>query len=571
MIENIFLQISVLLGITVSVAFIVRLLKQPLIIAYVVAGIVAGPLFLNIIHGDQSSFRAFAELGVVLLLFLVGLSLDFQYIRKVGSVAVIGGVGQVVFTGIIGWIILTFLNFSFYEALYIAIAITFSSTIVILKLLSDKDALESVYGRFTIGLMLVQDIIAVVVMIFLKTFIGQSGSVAHSLALLLLKGLAVLVVIFLCAKFVLPPLLHKVAKSSEFLFLFTIAWCFGVASLIHYLGFSLEIGAVIAGISLGSSAYSFEIGSRLRPLRDFFIVLFFIILGSEMSISHLGASVVPAVILSLFILIGNPIILYILFRIMKFTRKNSLFIGLTAAQVSEFGFILLFTGQQAGLVTGTSLTIFTLVALTTIFVSSYLVSYNESIYRFCKPIFSLFGKDKYLQKEISSEVYDVWVIGYHRIGWRICDTLKKQGKKFAVIDYNPLVVDKAKSQGIPMFFGDASDVEFLKELPLDKATLIISTLHDEQDQTVLIKHVRDRSKKTYIIATLFHNKFLDDLYAAGANYVLLPHLIGGNWMSSLLTEKPWNGKTFQSLKTAQKKDMKELFALISGSGKKTAR
>ncbi|PIR77841.1 MAG: hypothetical protein COU30_00285, partial [Candidatus Magasanikbacteria bacterium CG10_big_fil_rev_8_21_14_0_10_38_6] len=502
MIENIFLQISILLGITVSIAFIVRLLRQPLMIAYIVAGIIAGPVFLNVIHGDSSSFQAFAELGVVLLLFLVGLSLDFKYIRRVGKVAVVAGVGQVLFTGVIGWLLLTALGLGTFEALYLSIAITFSSTIIIIKLLSDKQDLESVYGRFTVGLLLVQDVIAITVMILFKTFFSGNGTWG-ALSIFLLKGGVLVAVIYFLARVLLPPLLNKVANSGEFLFLFTIAWCFGISSLVYWFGFSLEIGAVMAGISLGSSKYSLEIGSKIRPLRDFFIVLFFIILGSEMGVGNISVVLGPGLLLSLFILVGNPLILFVLFRVMRFTRRNCLLIGLTAAQVSEFGFILLFTGQQEGFVSDESLTLFTFVALVTIFISSYVVSYNEQLYRLLKPLFDFFGKDKYQQQEDVIEKYDVWVIGYHRIGWRICDELKAQGKKFAVIDYNPLVVDKAKHLGIPVYFGDVADVEFLSQVPLEKAKMIISTIHEEDDQLTLIRNVRDRSQKPYIIATLF--------------------------------------------------------------------
>ncbi len=557
MIENIFLQISVLLGITVSIAFVVRMLKQPLMIAYIVAGILAGPLFLNIIHGEQASFHAFSELGVVLLLFLVGLSLDFQYIRKVGRVVLFAGVGQVLFTAAIGLAILLSLGFAFFDGLYLSIAITFSSTIIILKLLADKQELDSVYGRFTVGLLLVQDVIAIVIMILLKTFSGGVGA-GDVVLTLIVKAAALVTIVYVLSRVLIPKILSRVASSSEFLFLFTIAWCFGIASAVYWLGFSLEIGAVIAGISLGSSPYSLEISSKLKPLRDFFIVLFFIILGSEMSLSDVSGVVVPAGVLAVFILIGNPIILYILFRLMRFTRRNSVMIGLTAAQVSEFGFILLFTGQSAGLIEQQSVTIFTLVALVTIFISSYIVSYNQQLYTWLSPFLEWFGSDKYRQKEQRHVAYDVWVIGYHRMGWKICESLIKEKKKFAVIDYNPLAVDAAKKKGIPVYFGDISDVEFLSEIPIEKAKLIVSTIHEEQDQLTMIRYIRKKSEKTYIIASLFHNTFLRDLYLAGANYVLLPHLVGGNWMATLLKEKPWSMKTFSSLRKKQTDDIATL-------------
>ncbi|MBT4350231.1 MAG: sodium:proton exchanger [Candidatus Magasanikbacteria bacterium] len=555
MVDNIFLQISVLLGLTVSIAFVIRLLRQPLMIAYIIAGIIAGPLFLNVISSGHGSFDAFAELGVVLLLFVVGLSLNFSYIKKVGRVAMIAGVGQVLFTATFGWLILNALGFNGIHSLYLAIAMTFSSTIIIIKLLSDKKDLETVYGRYTIGLLLVQDLIAIFIMIMIKTT-GLGDSLVTSISSLFIKGVIVASIVYFLAKVVLPPLLNRVAKSAEFLFLFTVAWCFGIASLVHWFGFGLEIGAVIAGISLGSSPYSLEISSRIKPLRDFFIVIFFIILGSQLGVANIPDIIVPGLILSAFILIGNPLILYILFRLTKFTRRNSLLIGSTAAQVSEFGFILLFTGQQAGIVSTNDITIFTMVALITIFISSYTISYNEKLYKVLKPILSIFGKDSRQQKEDKEKTYDVIVIGYHRIGWKICETLVNSKKTFAVVDYNPEVIKSLKGRGIHAYFGDVADVEFLNELPLKKAKLIISTIPEADDQITLIRHIRKENKqKPYIIGNLFHSAQVEDLYAAGADYVMMPHLLGGHWIADIVTKKPWTKRTFGTLKREQKKEM----------------
>jgi Kef-type K+ transport system membrane component KefB len=554
MLDNIFLQMSVLMGLTVSIAFIVRLLKQPLMIAYIIAGIVAGPVFLGVIHHEQESFHAFAELGVVLLLYVVGLSLNFEYIKRVGKGAIIGGVGQVLFTGAVGWFLLRVIGFSMTSSIFLAIATTFSSTIVIIKLLTDKKDLDTIYGRFTVGILLVQDVIAIFLLIFIKTM-ESGGSWAAEFGMIAVKGLLIVAAIYFLARVLLPPLLDRIAESGEFLFLFTIAWCFGVASLVYALGLSLEIGAVLAGISLGSSPYSHEISSRIRPLRDFFIVLFFIILGSEMGLAELKHVLIPSIVISSFILIGNPLILYIIYRTQKFTRRNAFLIGLTAAQVSEFGFIVLFSAQSAGLVGGSELATLTFTALTTIFISSYLITYNEQIYQFLQPIFAIAGPDKYQQQEQGIANYDIWVIGYHRIGWKVCQTLKEQKKHFAVIDYNPQAISRLKHQGIPAFYGDIADVEFLSELPIEQAKMIISTVPEPDDQMTLIKHIRKENKKSIIIANLHHARFVKQLYAAGANYVMMPHLLGGLWISEVLLNSRWTKKTFQELKSEQKKEM----------------
>lgn len=553
--DNIFLQVSALLGITVSVAFFVRLLKQPLMIAYIIAGIVAGPLVLNFMHGDSHLFDAFSEFGIVLLLFVVGLSLNISHVKKIGKVSFSTGIIQFLFTSILGILILTALNFSLMSAVYIGIALTFSSTIIVVKLLNDKKDSQSVYGRHVIGLMVVQDLIAIAIMIIVST-LSQEGDLAKMASILGLKFLALAGFVYGVARYFLPKILDHVAKSSEFLFIFTIAWCFGVASLLHWIGFSIEIGALIAGLSLGSSPYQSEISSRIRPLRDFFIVLFFVILGSRMQIADISTSIVPAIILSLFVLIGDPFILFSSFRALKFTRRNSFLAGVTAAHVSEFGFVLLFVGMQAGYVTEHDLSIFTLVALITIFLSSYAITYNEQLYRMFVPVFNLFGKDKYQQPEEKNDPFTVWVFGYHRIGWKVCEALQKKNVRFAVVDFDPKAVEKMRGMGIPAFFGDAADVEFLESLQLEKAKLVISTLPEPDDQVTLVKFIRSKTDKTFIITNLYHVNHLEDLYEAGASYVMMPHLMGGNWMADILTSEAWTKKTFDGLKKDQKEEMR---------------
>jgi len=523
---------------------------------------------LNIINAGNESFEAFAEFGVVLLLFVVGLSLNFSYIKKVGKVALIGGVGQVLFTTLFGIFILQSLGFSLVSSAYLAVGITFSSTIIIIKLLSEKKDLESVYGRYTVGLLLVQDVIAIVIMIFISTLEDTSVSLSTVFSLLFIKGFILISLIYFLAKVVLPPLLDRVAKSGEFLFLFTVSWCLGLASLVHWFGFSLEIGAVLAGMSLGSTPYSAEIGSRIKPLRDFFIVLFFIILGSQMSLANVVITLKPSIILSLFILIGNPFILYVMFRKMKFTRRNSFLVGLTAAQVSEFGFILLFVGQQTGLVGNVELTILTMVALITISVSSYLITYNEQIYRFIAPSLAYFGKDKYQQKEDNKTKYDVWVIGYHRIGWKVCEALLEKGVRFAVVDYNPEVITKLKRRGISAYFGDVADIEFLETLSFEKTRMVISTILEPDDQKTLMRYLRDFDKKIIIVGNLHHSRHIQELYDVGANYVIMPHLLSGNWIFDILRKKSWTKKTFNDLKRQQKSDMKLKFTQPSSDPSK---
>src|SRR3989338_299206 len=557
-VDNIFIQISTLLAITVTIALVLRLFKQPLVVAYIIAGIVGGPLFFNLLHCGEAFFETFAHFGIVLLLFIVGLSLNFEYIKKVGKVVFIGGIVQFLLAASLGFLIMKALGYGAVSAMFVAVAITFSSTIIVTKFLSEKKDSESMYGRYVIGLLLVQDIIAVIIMIFLNT-VGGEGTLGEVFMMTISKGILLIGIVFLAARYILPILIEKVAHSGELLFIFTIAWCFGVASLVYWAGFNIEIGAVIAGISLGASPYQSQIVSRIRPLRDFFIVLFFIVLGSQMQIGDVYSSFWPAIILSIFILIVDPLVLYVVMRSMKYTRRNAFFAGITAAQVSEFGFILVFKGKDLGYLYGNEVTILTMTALITIVISSYFITYNDQLYQKILPFLKKFGNDKFKDKIKDAEPYKVWVFGYHRIGWKVCEALEEMNVKYAVVDFNPEAISRLKSRNIPAYFGDAADVEFLHILPLEKAKLIVSTIPEFDSQNTLIRTVRQNGGKAVIIGNLYHPVHIDDVYKAGANYVMMPHLLGGSWMSNILKNKPWTKHTFNELKKDQINEMRQRF------------
>jgi len=555
---NIFLQVSVLLAVTVSIAFLIRLLRQPLMVAYITAGIICGPMFLNIVQGGQETFEAFSQFGVVLLLFILGLSLDLNYLKKIGKTALVAGIGQVLFTFIFGFWILVGLQFSLTSSLYLAIAITFSSTIIIIKLLTDKKDTDTVYGRNTIGLMVVQDIIAIVIMLGIG-IAKEPEQILNSLVIFSLKTIFLTTLFILLSKYILPKILKKISDSGEFIFIFTIAWCFLVASLLHLLGFSIEIGAIAAGLSLGSSTFQTQIISRIKPLRDFFIVIFFVILGSQMNLGNFDEIIIPGLILSIFILVGNPLILYLIFRFSKFTRRNSFLAGITAAQVSEFGFVLLFVGEQSGQVQGKEISVFTVVALATIFTSSYLITYNNKLYDFISPFFRLFKKDRHQQKETTEKTHQIWIFGCHRMGIKISQALQEKKQNFAVVDANSRTVSKLRKKDIPAFFGDIADVEFLDSLHLKKAKLLILTTPDPHDQKTLISFAKRENPKITIISNLHHYKHAEDLYNTGADYVIMPHLLGGQLMEEVIKNETWKKSHLKKLRTDQLREIENEF------------
>lgn len=553
--NNLFLSISALLAVTVSLAFLVRFLKQPLLVAYMLAGIVCGPLFFNLLDGEQSLYKAFSEFGVVLLLFVVGLELNFSYLRKIGKTSLIIASIQLLFNFLLIFLISHFFGLSSIGRIFLTIASCFSSTIVALKLINDKQDEESVYGRHTIGLLLIQDIISISILVAIGFFSKEAQAHAFSiLSILKIAGAGLL--IFLSSKFFLPKILDHIASSGEFLFIFTVAWCFGSASLMVWSGLSLEIGAVLAGISLGSSKYEPEITSRVKPLRDFFIVIFFIILGSMADFSNFSQIIKPAIILALAAVILKPLFLFFIFRTLDFTRRNSFLAAVSSSPLSEFGFIILFAAIAGGYLSGNELSIFTIAAILSIFLSSYIIVYSYSLYNLLLPLFNLFGPDRFIQQEDIKESFETMIFGYHRTGWKIGNALKKVGASFAAVDFNPANMDRLAHRDIKVFFGDASDIEFLKELPLEKTKVVICTIPSPEDQLVLINFLKAKKPSITVICSLYNKNSLDKLYEAGADYVMLPHLLSGLWMAELIIKGAVrNKRSWAALRKMQKKDL----------------
>jgi Kef-type K+ transport system membrane component KefB/Trk K+ transport system NAD-binding subunit len=548
---SIFIELSVVIIIAVLVAGIMRLLRQPLVIGYILTGIIVSPYFLNIVKSTDA-IATFAQIGIVLLLFMVGLNLNPRIIKDVGKVSLVTGVGQVIFTSLIGFFIGKLLGFSTIVSMYIAVALTFSSTIIIMKLLSDKGDLETLYGRIAIGFLIVQDLIVIVVLMVISAI--PAGIDFTTLAIeIVLKGIGLLILLFLISVYIFPRLTKVIAKSHEFLLLFSIGWCFAIASLFYYLNFSIEAGALLAGITLSLSPYHYEIGSKMRPLRDFFIILFFILLGSQMVFVNISQYIIPILIFSAFILIGNPLIVMVLMGLLGYTKRNSFLAGLTVAQISEFSLILIALGVKVGHLTNDILSLVTIVGLITIAGSTYLVLYANKIYPYLSKYLGIFerkGKKVDEHRYIKDGIYDIILFGYDRVGYDILESFKKIKKKFLVIDYNPETITKLAKEGFDCKYGDADDSELLNELNFSKTKMVVSTMHNLDTNLLLINKIRESNKKTIVTVVSHQIDEAMKLYDAGATYVLMPHFLGGHHVSTMIEEHGLNLNKFLKEKVA---------------------
>ncbi len=521
--------IATLLGI------VAKKLRQPVILAYIIAGIIVGPVFLNLVSSVDTVY-VFSNLGVAFLLFLVGLNMNYKVLREVGKISLITGLGQIIITFILGYGIATVLGFSAVESALISIALTFSSTIIIVKLLADKNDLDSLYGKISVGFLLVQDFVAIAILVLLSG--NMLGMPLESLFMVnVMKIVFLFCVTFIFGKYLLPPIIGTISKNTEILFLSGVSWMFVMSMLSMYLGFSIEIGALLAGISMASLPYHFEITGRVKPLRDFFLILFFVTLGAQMIFSEIGALIFPAILFSVFILVGNPLIVMVIMGVFGYKKRTGFLAGLTVAQISEFSLVLVALGMTMGFLSSGIVSMVTMVGLVTIAVSSYMISYNGVLYNKMSGYLSIFER-KNLKEKLSSatkKTYDIVIIGYHRMGYTI---LRDFGHKsgILIVDFNPTIIDDVKHSGIACEYGDISDPEVMDRILTLKPKLIISTVPSYDDNMYIIKKVKDSGQKTMVFLTT--NSVSDALgfYEDGADYVIVPHFLGGEKAAILLDE-----------------------------------
>lgn len=541
--ENMFQEITAILLLAAVLGVIGLLLRQPLIVALLAAGILVGPSGFSLIS-SHDHIELLAHIGIALLLFVVGLKLDLNLIRTMGTVALATGLGQVFFTSLVGFFLALFLGLTTLEAVYVAVALTFSSTIIIVKLLSDKGEIDALHGRIAIGFLIVQDIVVILVMIALTAFGGQAEASGWSLLLtagrVFLAGAGFLAAVALMMRYVLPSLLHYLARSQELLLLFAIAWAIALATLGDALGFSKEVGAFLGGVSLASTPYREAISSRLVSLRDFLLVFFFIDLGSRLNLAVLGAQIGKAAVLSLFVLIGNPLIVMVIMGYLGYRKRTGLLAGLTVAQISEFSLILGALGVSLGHINLDILGLITLVGLVTIGGSTYLILYSGRLYELLAPWLAVFERrapfrEAQEDSTVAIPAADVILIGLGNFGGGIACHLWDRRRKIVGVDFDPEVLEQWRRQGLPVFYGDMGDPELLQHLPLAAARLVVVTVRDPALNFTLLQRLREYQFPGKIALTARSEEESHLLQQAGADIILRPFADAAEQAGAVLT------------------------------------
>lgn len=544
--QDIFLELSIVLVVVAIISVIMRLFKQPLILGYILTGILVGPLALDVIHSKEA-FEGFSEIGIALLLFIIGLGMNAGVVKSLGKVSIVTASAIFTVVGGLGVVAAYLMGFDLMTALVIGVALFFSSTIVILKVLSDKREISRLHGQVAIGVILVDDIVATLAIVAVAAA-SNGGLGPADLLLMAGKALALGLLLFAAGAWVIPKFSKSLAKSQELLFIFAVAWGFGVASLFGLFGFSHEVGALFAGVALASLPYATEMSTRLKPLRDFFIVLFFVTLGERFVFDDVTGTLLPALVLSVIVLIGKPLFTMASLGLLGYTKLTSFKAGIHLSQISEFSIVLVVLAVQTELIEARAASVITLVALITIGVSSYLMKYDDILYRRLHPVLGLFERKRPSERKQKRGLYTAVLFGYHHGGHEFLHLFRDMKERYLVVDYDPDVIEHLEAQGVRHAYGDATDTEFLEEINVGHAKFVASTIIDREVNKMLLGYLHRYSTD---ITFVCHARTYEDaleLYEHGAAYVILPRFLGSEYITSHIKRHGTDKKAFDAFR-----------------------
>ncbi|KKS33089.1 MAG: Transporter, CPA2 family [Candidatus Amesbacteria bacterium GW2011_GWA2_42_12] len=539
---TVFGSLAIILGMAAVGGVLARLLKLPSVIGYIVAGMALSAVV------KIPIIELMGQLGVTLLLFLVGLELPIATLKKIGSTAMVVGIGQIAITFVLGTLIATALGFAVTPAMYIGIALTFGSTVIVVNLLSAKRDLQSLYGRIAIGVLLVQDFVAIGILVVLSG-LGQSGFMVGNLFWVIIKSVVLVGLTIWLSEKILPRLFDFVGKTTEVIFVVALAWCLVIAASISHpaVGFTVEIGGFLAGLALANAASNLQIISRVRPLRDFFMTWFFVALGANIALSDIGSIIWPGTILSAFVLIGKPLIVMFILGVMGYKKRVAFLAAVTVAQVSEFSLVILTLALRIGHIDAKVLSLVGFVAIVTMSVSTYLISNAQAIYRKIGKYLWIFERKAKLtdlgtKKEWKNHVV---LFGHNRTGTILRPVLQKLGHEVLVVDFDPQIVESLGPQAI---YGDVADYDLYDEIGLSSAVAVISTVSDMGDNLQLLEFLKKLKNKPLSIVTADDAREGEILYKRGADYVLVPHTVGGEYLAGILEHHGLSADYFRSPK-----------------------
>lgn len=537
--ESIFFEITIIICLTAVLAIVFRLLKQPVLLAYILAGIIIGPFGKLQLHNAET-LQAMGEFGVALLLFILGLEFKLKELKSVGKQALLIGLFQICITWALGFGIALSIGFTIIVSLLVGLSLAFSSTIAIVSILSDKREINSLHGKITVGILLVQDIAAIVLLVFLPKLhdITDVSSYAGLLLPVMVKAIVLTGVIFFLSKIILPKILHGIASSIDILFLFSLAWVLGVAALTSssLIGFPIAIGGFLAGVSLANATESLQIAAKVRTLRDFFLIIFFVTLGMQMSFDFVLDNFFPLVVVILFVMVIKPFIVLVLVGLFGYKKRTAFLAAITTGQISEFSLIVVFLGLKLGYISPEVSSFMAVVSMVTFITSTYVMTHSKKIYPYIDRYIGFVEKSHALEKKTEPIKDHIVLIGARGIGESILKAAQEGKEDVLVVDFNPDVIAILKEKGIKHVFGDISDLEIQESASVHHAKLIISTVPEKESNLLLIDGFKRKKGEGILIAIADNRHDAKALYKKGADYVVLPDVIGGVHIAQLIKD-----------------------------------
>ncbi|QTN31572.1 cation:proton antiporter [Akkermansiaceae bacterium] len=519
-----------------------RAVRMPAIVVYLLCGILLGPVLGWV--GMDEGLGLISETGIALLLFLVGLELSISKVKDVGKVALAAGFSQVALTVGLGYLVAWGLGFGLVEGVFIALAVTFSSTVVVVKLLEEKGELESLYGRISLGVLLVQDLVVIMLLTFLAGISGaDSGLDAGAIGMGLLKAFGGMVVLLavaaVAAKYILPRPFKWAARSPEILLIWALSWCFLMVFGAHEFGLSLEVGAFLAGMSLAQLPYNEDLRRRVHPLMNFFVAVFFVTLGIRIEFGGVVDQLGSVLAISTFVLIGKPIVFLLILGRLGYGRKTSFLTGVTMAQTSEFSFILAGLAMAKGLIGGEIMLVSALVGVVTIAVSSYLILYSHNVYAWALRMGLLRWKFLDGKPEMADRIVHagehldrhVIVVGMNTLGRELVRRLTAKGEDVLAVDTDPL-----KLEGLPgsSLLGSVGYLSVLEEAGYKRAKLLVSALQIEETNDLLA--YRCKSVGVPCAIHVVDLSVVDNLLELEADYLMVSKVDGVKAQLRILKE-----------------------------------
>tara|TARA_Y100000310_G_scaffold314023_1_gene363020 strand:- start:104 stop:1810 length:1707 start_codon:yes stop_codon:yes gene_type:complete len=550
-------EIGIMIIIAAVLSYIIRLFKQPLIPAYILTGILIGPLFLGLIS-DQELIVSLAEIGVAFLIFTAGLEINFRKLKQVGKAASFGGTLQIALLFAIAFFVSTWLGFIDKAPIYIGLVVAFSSTMVVIKLLYDRKEINSLHGRIIIGILLIQDIAAIAALAILTTDLSL-----NSILIALGKALIFVVLAIILSK-AINPVFKRAARSTELLLLVAISFLFMFSIGAVMAQLSLVIGAFLAGVALANSDYKIEIESKIAPIGSFFAVIFFVALGMQLRLIS-GNFLVLLLALLLLVIIIKPLVLMFLVRIFGYSKRTSFLTGNSLAQTSEFSLVIATLGYTLGHISVELFSTLILLTIVTMSLTTYYIGYERQLFSWFSWPLNIFNKFKSKKEELEYSPENnkkIIIFGCHRMGSLFLKDFQENKKNVMVVDYNPEIIASLINKKIPCIYGDFIDKEILEKINTKNAEMIISTIMGIEDNLLLIKKIKQMNPGVPTIVTADRISEALELYDAGAEYVILPQIIGAQRAFELLQKIKSKKDSLRDLKRKHIKYLNSIHRIL---------